>query len=65
MIPTTAAQQGGPPLPLPLAHMQNSSEYGGIGHPSRCQRAASPAVRAVFPPPIGSQTSGKGWIHAA
>lgn len=35
------------------------------GGPQTYKEAASHPVCAVFPPPFGSQTSGRGWIHAA
>ena len=54
-----------PPSPLGSPTCKKPAIPGVLGHPSRCQRAASGAQRVIFPPPFGSQTSGKAWIHAA
>lgn len=53
------------PLPPGLAYMQKSRKYPDTGHPSAGKKRASGSQRVIFPAPIGSQTSGKGWIHAA
>lgn len=59
------ARHEAPPLPPGLAYMQKSRKYPDTGHPSAGKKAASGSQRVIFPAPIGSQTSGKGRIHAA